>query len=556
MTELVKVNRRRKIALACMILIFILSAVIKLCFENKPVIACTMTSLTLFIYIFKVIPGSEKGDALRNRTILMVSGLVKIIYLVGAHIEFYFDGLRPMVYCINVMFVVVFMSVEVLLFIKNSTSKKYKYILLILFEYLFSIGAFTMEAPWIMYMAFPLFVTYLVYFNVKLIVIASIFVNLFNAVGVVRYITQCVNLTNYKYMRMAYSLQMMYVVLFTFALSYTLHLNDKFNNAKLNKISRMHDKAESLSKEVINMAQKVRNNAIDTNKMLAELESATNNSLFALKDIASGNISNAASVENQTDMTNRISKMIDSVEDEADMVSRITNDAVNTISSSRQLFNVLKNKSNTIEISSRDVTKTIGEFVENARRVKQITNGIAEISEQTNLLSLNASIESARAGEAGKGFAVVASEIRALADTTQTLTNDINKIVQALESNASKAQLVVNNVVKEIDGENETIELTLSEFVTMEDLIKGLDFNLENILKIVRELSEFNSTMINHITNLSASSEEVAACTEEAVEINNENIKKAKKTRELMNDLLDSANKIDNYIDEDEEIEE
>ena len=499
------------------------------------------------------IPGREKGDALKNRTILMISGLVKIIYLVGAHIEYYFEGLRIHVYIINVFFVVVFTSIEVLLFIKNPTSKKYKFILLVLFEYLFSIGAFTMEAPWIMYMAFPLFVTYLVYFNVRLIIIASIFVNIFNAVGVMRYITQSTNLTNSKYMRMAYAIQMMYVVLFTVSIVYTLNLNKKFNNEKLNKISRMHDKAESLSKEVINMAQKVRNNALDTNAMLIELENATNSSLFVLKDISSGNMENAHSVESQTDMTNKISQMIGTVENEADIVSKKTTDAVNTIVSSRELFNTLKNKSNTIELGSKEVTKTISEFVENARKVKEITNGIAEISEQTNLLSLNASIESARAGEAGKGFAVVASEIRTLADTTSTLTNDIDKIVQILENNATKAQLVVDNVVKEIDGENETIDLTLSEFVTMEAVIKGLDSNLKNILKIVGELSDFNRKMINHITMLSASSEEVAACTEEAVVINNENINKARKTRELMDDLLESANKIDNYTGEDEE---
>lgn len=551
--DLAKVNRRRKIALVCMIFIYILSAVIKIAFESKPIIACMITSCTVFIYLLMFIPGREKGDALKNRTILMISGLVKIIYLVGAHIEYYFEGLRIHVYIINVFFVVVFTSIEVLLFIKNPTSKKYKFILLVLFEYLFSIGAFTMEAPWIMYMAFPLFVTYLVYFNVRLIIIASIFVNIFNAVGVMRYITQSTNLTNSKYMRMAYVIQMMYVVLFTVSIVYTLNLNNKFNNEKLNKISRMHDKAETLSKEVINMAQKVRNNALDTNAMLIELENATNSSLFVLKDISSGNMENAHSVESQTDMTNKISQMIGTVENEADIVSKKTTDAVNTIVSSRELFNTLKNKSNTIELGSKEVTKTISEFVENARKVKEITNGIAEISEQTNLLSLNASIESARAGEAGKGFAVVASEIRTLADTTSTLTNDIDKIVQILENNATKAQLVVDNVVKEIDGENETIDLTLSEFVTMEAVIKGLDSNLKNILKIVGELSDFNRKMINHITMLSASSEEVAACTEEAVVINNENINKARKTRELMDDLLESANKIDNYTGEDEE---
>ena len=553
MIDLAIINKRRKIALICIIFIFIISGLINTFLEEQPRISCTIVSVTIFIYILGIVKGPEKRDALKNRTILMISGLSKIIYLIGAHIEYYFDGLRTMVYWFNIITVCGFFIAEVIYFFRNPTSKKYKYVLLIMFEYLFSIGAFTMEAPWIMYMAIPFFVTYLVYFNTRLIIIASIFLNLFNVVASWRYITQSVNLNNFKYMRMAYSLQMMYMILFTVSIVYTLSLNKKFNDEKLEKISKMHDKAENLSQEVINMAQKVRCNALDTNNMISELENATNNSLFALKDISSGNIANAESVENQTDMTNRISKMISSVEDEAKTVSRITLDAVNTISSSRQLFNILKNKSNTIEISSKEVTETINEFVDNARKVKQITNGIAEISEQTNLLSLNASIESARAGEAGKGFAVVASEIRTLADTTSNLTNDIDKIVQTLENNAAKAQVAVGSVTKEIDGENETIEMTMSEFEAMEGLIKGLDYNFDNIVSIVKELSNFNATMVDHITNLSASSQEVAACTEEALEINKENINKAKKTRALMDDLLNSANKIDNYINNDNE---
>ena len=219
------------------------------------------------------------------------------------------------------------------------------------------------------------------------------------------------------------------------------------------------------------------------------------------------------------------------------------------LNKSKDSFNALKYKSNLIVESNKEVIATINEFVENARKVKNITNGIAEISEQTNLLSLNASIESARAGEAGKGFAVVAGEIRSLADGTSKLTDDIAGIVLMLENNALKAQKVVNEVVKSINEENTTIDETLNDFVNMESNINGLGDNVKNILEKVKNMAEFNTEIVKHIGQLSASSEEVNACTEEALGINKENMSKAIQTKELMDQLLSLAEEIDNYVD-------
>ena len=543
------VNKKRIFWLILTDIAGFLSILIKYNESGKPTVSSILCILVGILYSILIAQGNEGDIGLKNKIILAFAGMSKVLFLFGCNIEYYFDGLRPFVYFIVTVMCVASLTLDVIVYMFSKNAGFYKFYILAMFEILFIFGALTMEVPWLMYMPFPLFVTYLLYFDTKLLAMASIIINVFNVVASWRYITECVNLGKFYYMQVAYFIQILYVFLFTCAICVTLLFNKRFNKENIDYITDMKNKSDRLSAEVINIAKNVRNSAVSTNDVIDELEIATNHSLIILKDIANGNTTNAISVEHQTEMTANITSMIDGVLEETDRASSSTNESLEGLNKSMNSFNNLKYKSNMIVESNKEVIDTINEFVENARKVKSITNGIAEISEQTNLLSLNASIESARAREAGKGFAVVAGEIRTLADGTSNLTDDINKIVLMLENNALKAQKAVNDVVQAINEENNTIDETLNDFISMKNTINGLGDNVKSILQKVENMASFNTEIVKHITNLSASSEEVTACTEEALGINEDNKNKAAQTKNLMAELLKSAERIDEFVD-------
>lgn len=147
-----------------------------------------------------------------------------------------------------------------------------------------------------------------------------------------------------------------------------------------------------------------------------------------------------------------------------------------TVSNIDQLTNILG--------SSQD---SIGSLNNHVDKIGDAVNIIQEIAEQTNLLALNAAIEAARAGEQGRGFAVVADEVRALASRTHQSTEEITKVVTAIQNQMSE-------VVTNIDQCNEQGSQTLEASQT-------LDSSLTQI--------------INDMTNIQANSERIASAIEE-----------------------------------------
>ena len=190
------------------------------------------------------------------------------------------------------------------------------------------------------------------------------------------------------------------------------------------------------------------------------------------------------------------------VEESSAAVEELISSINNIASVSKEKRNILNNLIELGESGRNEIAETLEAFVtieKTAESIVGFTELISSITEQTNLLSMNAAIEAAHAGEHGRGFAVVATEIKKLAENSGTHANAISGTVAEITSNIENGMKKFSGLQTRIEEMINHIKLTAS---SMEEIIKGLSemsLGTEQISVAVAGLIE-NSHTSNRIT--------------------------------------------------------
>lgn len=147
---------------------------------------------------------------------------------------------------------------------------------------------------------------------------------------------------------------------------------------------------------------------------------------------------------------------------------------------------------------------------QSVQEIRSVTEIIAGISRQTNMLALNASIEAARAGTHGSGFAVVAEQIRTLADQSQASTEHINQIVNDLIENSDISVNITNKVSETFSKQDEKMQDTKEIFTTLNKEIQNVSTAINGISTEISGLENHKNIIAQGVDNLATFAEENA----------------------------------------------
>ena len=196
--------------------------------------------------------------------------------------------------------------------------------------------------------------------------------------------------------------------------------------------------------------------------------------------------------------------------------------AVQGSQSGTQTMQTAREQMQNIHTSAQRVRDAVTKLADGTAKISEIIGMISRISEQTNLLALNAAIEAARAGEHGRGFAVVADEVRKLAEQSRTSANQIVEVIGQINHDVEISVSAVQEAGGDVDNGLASVNAAEQQFTAITQLVENVQLRTKEILAQAESLAQHGSHIAESaqeisqtIDQTSANAENVSAATEE-----------------------------------------
>ncbi|WP_144512763.1 methyl-accepting chemotaxis protein [Bacillus sp. FJAT-22090] len=356
-----------------------------------------------------------------------------------------------------------------------------------------------------------------IYYNYKHTIVAMI---LSSIILIVLFMTlQTTVFLGYSSLKVLLILFALLILTFIIAILFTF-----IGTASINMAIASVDRAKSSEERIITLLEQVSHSVDGLNEFYSVLRNNAVSTGDISLEVKNAFTAVAKQIEEQVASTDAIKNSINVFDYEIQNAA-VASDKMHSISSTTggltqkglQDFHSLTTEINTIGINTKKTAVLMDELNAENQVILTILTTIEDISNQTNLIALNASIEAARAGEYGKSFAVVANEIRKLAENSHQAASQIHNILTTIRT---KSDEVTTGVYQSLESANMITEKTnqvKAVFEQIEDNTKQVisqSTSLEEMLQKTTQSSRIATAGVNTVAQIT---EENAAAVEEVV---------------------------------------
>lgn len=329
---------------------------------------------------------------------------------------------------------------------------------------------------------------------------------------------------------------------------FTTKRQDEFKELT-GSLNAMIESMRGLMRDMKQFGSKVTGLAENVSDKTGVINTSMQDIARAMDEVAGGVQGQAEDTESSNENMISFSENITTVTEKTSHMGQTADKAIEAVEQGRVIVQELSGKSDTTVSLTRVLVDDIDAVQKNSEEIKSFVDVINSIAGQTNLLSLNASIEAARAREAGRGFAVVAEEIRKLADQSKESGNKIHEIVKKIGETADKTTASAREAESMVNEQARALQETVNVFEMIQDCVGELVEGIRLITQRLEESMLEKDKVESSLQNIASVSEEVAASTQEVTATLGEQVSVVQTLKEEVELLRSDALELDKSIE-------
>lgn len=455
-----------------------------------------------------------------NKTVVTTYTII-VLVLVAAYAVEVIKGSRTIGYYIVFCLLALLPNILcIVLYKKNPESSSVKHILTVGFSIFYLYTIFTTISPVAYTYALLVAIALLCYNEVKLVFGYMICVCVGNIAQVVVLAIQGgVSSEDMPNVEIRLISLMLYAV-FIYMATKVVKQN---NEGKLKQIEEEKKRTEVLMQQIMDVSQRLTQDIQVVAGKMEVLETSADKTRNSMEEVAQGTGEAVDTIQVQMEQTEEIQRTVKEVAQASEAIEEHVDSTSTELDAAQKNMDDLLAHVKMSNDANGDVSKALDELYIYANQMQSIVGMINEVTEQTSLLSLNASIEAARAGEAGRGFAVVASEISSLATQTQQATVDITNLIENVSRELSSVVRVIEQMISNVEEQNVVARNTAQSFSKISAKNQQVAQKTQDMKELVVELQEANEVIMKGIETISAVTEEVTAHANVTLESTEEN---------------------------------
>lgn len=441
---------------------------------------------------------------------------------------------------------IIFLGIIFYLYKCNPADERFKYINYIGFCIIYLYTLFTTKTINVYIYVIPVMFLYLLYFDYKLMCIVSNSVLAINFIRIAWLIIFAQRRSSQDITEYIVIICSLFVIWLNVRIA--TRASNKFSADKLKTIETSHQKQEEILNEVLKIGTTLDTHSNEIYDVVSALEKSTETMNSTMSHMTENIKTTATHITTQTELTNNIQDLIHNTVNASKETSDISTTTIDEMNRGVQIVKALSEKSQTLNTNSDSVYNAMLALQKEAEEIGRIIDEITTIANQTNILSLNAAIESARAGEAGKGFAVVADEVRQLSIQTTESATTISSIIKALQDHVSESVATLLEFRAATNEQNSLIMNTENIFNQTIINMNNVNKNIDVVSKKVQDILLSNNDIVKSINIVSENSQRSLLNIEEANHATNSTNAQVEQTKKIAQDLLVASDNLKQYI--------